>query len=109
MEGSIAIGPADRKTLLGILRAALGLRSRRAHIVLLAADGWSVRQIRLATFASFDFIAASVRLYRQRGMAAFAEATDASLLIDGRRWSFGSSGPATFQELKRRADYAARD
>src|SRR5687768_8182445 len=75
MEGSIAIGPADRKTLLRILRAAVGLRSRRAHVVLLAADGWSVRQIRLATFASFDFIAASVRLYRQRGMAAFAQPT----------------------------------
>lgn len=73
MDGSIAISPADCKVLRTLVRSAVGLRSRRAHIVLLRSDGWSHRQIRLATFASFDFISATVRLYRRRGMQAFAE------------------------------------
>ena len=33
MEGSIAIGPADRNKLLKILRAAVGLRSRGTSLV----------------------------------------------------------------------------
>jgi len=74
MDGSIAVSAADRKSLLQVVRAAVGLRSRRAHIVLLAADGWSVRDIRAVTFASFDFIADAVRCYRRRGLAALAEA-----------------------------------
>jgi len=42
-------------------------------------------------------------------LAALASAKDAALVVNGRRWSFGSSGPGTFRELKRRADSAARD
>jgi putative transposase len=75
MDGSIAVSAADRKALLTLVRAAVGVRSRQAHVVLLRADGWSHRQIRLATFASFDFIGDAVRLYRRRGLAAFAEPT----------------------------------
>jgi DDE superfamily endonuclease len=41
--------------------------------VLLRSDGWSHRQIRLATFANFDFIADALRLDRRRDRAAFAE------------------------------------
>jgi putative transposase len=68
MDGSIALSASDRKTLLHIYRSAVGLRSRRAQVVLLAADGWSVRDIRGATFASFDFITQTLRLYRRHGV-----------------------------------------
>jgi transposase len=75
MDGSIAVSAADRKSLLALVRAAVGVRSRQAHIVLVKADGWSQRQIRLATFASFDFIGDSLLLYRRRGMRAFTDAS----------------------------------
>jgi putative transposase len=68
MDGSIALSPPDRKTLLQAYRSASGPSSRRAHIVLLAADGWSVRDVRRATFASFDFISHALRLYRRHGV-----------------------------------------
>ena len=71
----------------------IALNCRRAELV----EGEAARSSFLRCTATLD------------ELKALAEATDASLLIDGRRWSFGSSGPATFQELKRRADYAARD
>jgi hypothetical protein len=41
-------------------------------------------------------------------LATIAEATDAALIIDGQRWTFGSSGPGTFRELKRRAEKLTR-
>ena len=43
--------------------------SRRAQIVLLAADGWSQRDIRRATFTSYDFITETLRLFRDAGLS----------------------------------------
>jgi len=37
-------------------------------------------------------------------LAALSGATDAALVIDGRRCSFGASGPETFREVKRRSE-----
>lgn len=67
MDGSIRLSAADRKTLLAVYRAGAGIRSRRAQVILLAADGWSVREIRSATFTSFDFIAETVTTFRGEG------------------------------------------
>src|SRR5262245_56446877 len=68
MDGSIALSASDRKTLLQAYRSASGPVSRRAHVVLLAADGWSVRDIRRAMFASFDFISQTLSLFRRQGV-----------------------------------------
>ena len=73
MDGSIALSASDRKTLLQVYRSASGLASRRAHVVLLAADGWSVRDLRRATFASFDFITQTLRHYRRHGVEGILE------------------------------------
>src|SRR5262245_16107290 len=70
MDGSIRLSPADRKTLLAVYRSTSGVRSRRAHVILLTADGRSVRDIRAVTFTSFDFIAAAVAAFRDEGVDA---------------------------------------
>jgi putative transposase len=70
MDGSIRVSPMDRKALLCVYRSGAGIRSRRAHVILLAADGWSVREIRSVTFTSFEFIAAAVAGFRDDGLAA---------------------------------------
>src|SRR5262245_56360825 len=72
MDGSIGLSSADRKALLAVYRSGSGVRSRRAQVILLAADGWSVRDIRAGTFTSFDFIAATVAAYRDEGVDAVA-------------------------------------
>jgi transposase len=68
MDGSIRLSPVDRKTLLAVYRSAAGVRSRRAHVILLAADGWSIRQIRAGTFTSFDFITTTLAVFRDEGL-----------------------------------------
>ena len=68
MDGSIGLSADDRKVLLRLYRTESGARSRRAHVLLLAADGWSVRAIRDATFTSFDFITETVRRFRHDGV-----------------------------------------
>jgi transposase len=70
MDGSIRLSSKDRKALLVVYRSGVGVRSRRAQVILLTADGWSVRDIRAATFTSFDFIAAAVAAFRDAGVDA---------------------------------------
>jgi len=41
-------------------------------------------------------------------LKTLAGATDAALMIDGRRYSFGASGPGTWRELKRRSENQTR-
>jgi transposase len=53
-------------------------------VVLLTADGWSVRDIRAATFTSFDFIAAAVAAFRDEGVEAVAREAPAAPLP---RWA----------------------
>lgn len=68
MDGRITLSAGDRKAALRAYRTTSGATSRRAHVLLLAADGWSVRDIRGATFTSFDFIAETLRRFRGRGV-----------------------------------------
>jgi putative transposase len=66
MDGSIALSVEQRKILLNLLRSATDVRmSRRAHVVLLLADGYSHRDIRAVAYVSFDFIADCARRFRE--------------------------------------------
>src|SRR6476620_2049242 len=68
MDGSIRLSTKDRKALLAVYRSGAGVRSRRAHVILLTADGWSVRDIRAVTFTSFDSITATTASFRDEGV-----------------------------------------
>jgi putative transposase len=73
MDGSIQLSATERKTLLQVYRRGTGPGSRRAQIVLLLDDGWSVREVRRATFASFDWIQDVARRYRSGGISAVVD------------------------------------
>ena len=61
----------QRNVLLVAYRGGKDVRAaRRAHIVLLLADGWSYREVRAITFASFDLIRDCVLSFQQGGSAA---------------------------------------
>ena len=66
MEGSIRLSAEERKMLLSAVQREAPT-ARRANIVLLAAKGWSYRQIREAVFASFDLIAKCLAGFVRRG------------------------------------------
>jgi len=71
MDGSIEMSAEQRKVLLAAYRCGTDARSaRRAHIVLLVAEGWSYREVRAITFASFDLIRDCVGSFQQGGSAA---------------------------------------
>ena len=74
MDGSIHLSGSERKALLKLVRGGDKVRTaRRAHVVLLAAAGWSYRQMRQVLFASNDLIADSLTRFRQGGIAALME------------------------------------
>jgi transposase len=74
MQCSIALSPDQRKTLLRLFRFGPDVRaSRRAHIVLLLADGMSLRQVRAVAFASFEFIADCAARFRHGAVEGLAE------------------------------------
>jgi len=53
MDGSIEVSAEQRKVLLAAYRSGQDVRAaRRAHIVLLVADGWSYREVRAIAFAT---------------------------------------------------------
>jgi hypothetical protein len=71
MDGSIELSADQRKVLLAAYRWGKDVRAaRRAHIVLLVAEGWSYREVRAITFASFDLIHDCVLSFQQGGSAA---------------------------------------
>jgi len=71
MDGSICLSREERKSLLSAYRNGANVQvSRRAHIVLLLAEGRSYREIGEWMFASNDLIAACVRRYREGGVPA---------------------------------------
>src|ERR1700722_6637151 len=71
MEGSIHLSMAQRKTLLRVYRSSGDSRTaRRAHIVLLLADGWSYREVRVVAYASHDLIAQCVHRFEAGGVEA---------------------------------------
>lgn len=71
MDGSIELSAEQRKVLLSAYRGGKDARAaRRAHIVILVADGWSYREVRAITFASFDLICDCVRSFHRGGPTA---------------------------------------
>ncbi len=71
MDGSIHVSIEERKALLQVYRFGTDARAaRRAHIVLLIADGWSQRDVRSTVFASFKLIGECVRSWHHGGLAA---------------------------------------
>ena len=74
MDGSIHLSAEDRKTLLKSYRSGSDVRAaRRAHIVLLLAEGWSYREVCSIAFASCDLVADCVRRFRRGGVKAVIE------------------------------------
>jgi transposase len=70
MDGSIELSAEQRKVLLEAYRGGKDARAaRRAHIVLLVAEGWTYREIQAIAFASFDLIRDCVRDFQQGGSA----------------------------------------
>lgn len=76
MDGSIKLTTKQRKIVLGIYRSGPDARvARRAHLLLLLADGRSYREIMQFTYASSETIAAVKRRFLTDGLeAALAEA-----------------------------------
>jgi len=71
MDGSIRLSAGERKALLQAYRSGEEARGcRRAHVLLLLDDGWSVRDVRRIAYASFDFINACVQRFRAGGVTA---------------------------------------
>jgi transposase len=69
MDGSIVLSREQRKALLRLLRFGGDVRvSRRAHIVLLLADGYSHREIRAVAYVSFELIGECADLFRREGI-----------------------------------------
>lgn len=70
MDGIIRLRDADRKTALKLIQYGGDHRTmRRAHVLLLLADGHRVRSIVAVLFCSFDLIASVRRDYRRGGVA----------------------------------------
>ena len=66
MSRSIELTEEERKALLREYRSAGSVRTaRRAQIILLLADGWSYREVRQVTFASYDLVAQCVAQFQQ--------------------------------------------
>jgi transposase len=77
MDGSIEMSAEQRKVLLAAYRYGKDARAaRRAHIVLLVADGRAYREVRDITFASFDLIRDCVRAFHERGSDAVLKEHD---------------------------------
>ena len=68
MEGSIQLAAEERKVLLRVYRSGDARMARRAHVLLLLADGFSYRQVCAVLFASNDLLADCVRRFRQGGI-----------------------------------------
>lgn len=71
MDGSISLTVEERKVLLQVYRSGTDVRAaRRAHVVLLRAEGWTWQEIQAALFCSTDLIAETVRCFASGGAAA---------------------------------------
>jgi transposase len=105
MDGSIRLTAEERKGLLRAYRSG-ARRGRRAHIVLLLADGLSIRDVRRVTYASFDLIAECAGEFRRGGVKAVVEpdpAADAvpAWLARVARW-LATTTPADFGYFRTR-------
>jgi transposase len=77
MEGSIQVTVGQRKALLALYRSEKP-GSRKAQILLLLSNGWSYRQVREATFASFDLIKECIDRFGQDGVEFLTNPTQAT-------------------------------
>jgi transposase len=106
MSASISVSPEQRKALLRLLRGGDDVpASRRAHVVLLLADGFSHRHIRAVAYVSFERVADSASRFRRAGVdglydQAAAPATPA-WLQDVLHW-LTEKTPADFGYFRRR-------
>lgn len=74
MDGSIKLSPKDRKSLLALYRNAKSARvSRRAHVILLVADGCSWRTITRLTYSSNNFVGRTLARFQQDGVDGLSE------------------------------------
>jgi len=77
MDGSLALGAKDRKTLVHACQRGPTVRvSRRAQIVLLLSPGRSWREVRDLAFASFDLIRDALSRWKSGGAAAVVEVVE---------------------------------
>ena len=69
MDGSIDLSRSDRKVLLALYRNGKNASlSRRAHVVLLAAENYSWRTIVRITFSSNNFVSRTLNTFRKDGI-----------------------------------------
>ena len=74
MDGSIRLTPEERKWLLQVYRSGSDSRiARRAHVVLLRAEGLTWQQIKAVLFCSLDLIAQTLKMFGDGGVAAVLE------------------------------------
>lgn len=74
MDGSIRLTAQERKMLLQAYRSGTDSRiSRRAHVVLLRAEGLTWEQIRAVLFCSFDLISQTLKTFANGGVNALLE------------------------------------
>jgi len=75
MEGIIRLSSRERKVLIRAYRGRDREVSRRAHVILLFANGWSWREVRSILFASNDLLARWLDEFRAGGVDAIVPAS----------------------------------
>src|SRR5262249_51258036 len=80
MEGSIQLSVGQHKVLFVLYRSDKP-GARKAHILLLLSKGWSHRQIREATFASFDLLQDCLRQFHQEGVEFLTKPNPATTTV----------------------------
>lgn len=74
MDGSIRLTAQERKMLLQAYRSGADTRiARRAHVVLLRAEGRTWQDIKESLFCSGDLISRSLKIFADGGVAAIVE------------------------------------
>ena len=77
MDGSIGLLDQERKALLRAYRSGTDVRvARRAHVVLLRAEGRTWKEIRQILFCSYDFISNTLKAFAAGGVAAIVSPGD---------------------------------
>lgn len=107
MDGSIRLTGEERKVLLAVYRSGDARPARRAHVLLLLADGLSYRDVRVFLYASNDLIANCVRRFRKGGIYEALESdgpttpADANWLPTVEQW-LKSATPQDFGYFRQR-------
>jgi transposase len=79
MDGNIQLSSPERKRLLEVTQRGQDVQvARRANVLLLLADGWSVRKIQKALFCSADLVVAVRQRYAAGGIERVLERPQSS-------------------------------